>query len=80
MTGQAYQHGSRKPTGKAKYANAASESSSDTVIEFRPFHLSVSGFEISGSNKLLQPKVTFSNMAGDFTDLMLTMTTWLVFV
>ena len=38
-------------------------------IEYRPFHLSVSGFEISGSNKLPQPKVTFSNMDGAFTDL-----------
>lgn len=51
------------------YANVASESSPTSVIEFRPFHLSVSGFEISGSNKLPQPKVTFSNMVGDFTDL-----------
>lgn len=56
--------------GKAvKYANVASESSPEEIIQFRPFHLSVSGFEISGSNKLPQPKVTFSNMAGDFTDL-----------
>lgn len=35
---------------------------------YRPTHMSVSGFEISGSNKLPQPKVTFSNMDGVFTD------------
>lgn len=51
------------------YANVISISDPDAVVSFRPFHLSVSGFEISGSNKLPQPKVTFSNMAGDFTDL-----------
>lgn len=38
-------------------------------ITYNPFHLSVSGFEISGSNKLPQPKVTFSNMDGGLTDL-----------
>lgn len=38
-------------------------------IRYRPTHMSVSGFEISGSNKLPQPKVTFSNMDGFFTDL-----------
>ena len=51
------------------YANVISENSSSSLLSYNPFHLSVSGFEISGSNKLPQPKVTFSNMAGDFTDL-----------
>jgi len=36
---------------------------------YRPTHMSVSGFEISGSNKLPQPKVTFSNMDAVFTDI-----------
>ena len=44
-------------------------SSAPEFIEYRPFHLSVNGFEISGSNKLPQPKATFSNMDGSFTDL-----------
>lgn len=38
-------------------------------VVYNPFHLSASGFEISGSNKLPQPKVTFSNMDGGFTNL-----------
>jgi|TARA_Y100000289_G_C3928473_1_gene154941 lambda family phage minor tail protein L len=36
---------------------------------YRPSHMSVGGFEISGSNKLPQPKVTFSNMDAAFTDI-----------
>ncbi len=39
------------------------------VVRFLPTHMTVSGFEISGSNKLPQPKVTFSNMDAVFTDL-----------
>lgn len=39
------------------------------VASYSPSHMSVSGFEISGSNKLPQPKVTFSNMDAVFTDL-----------
>jgi lambda family phage minor tail protein L len=38
-------------------------------VTYQPTHMSVSGFEISGSNKLPQPKVTFSNMDAFFTDL-----------
>ena len=55
-----------------EYFNVVGRSGSSSApefIEYRPFHLSVSGFEISGSNKLPQPKVTFSNMDGAFTDL-----------
>lgn len=40
-----------------------------TVVRFRPTHMSVSGFEISGSNKLPQPKITFSNMDAVFSDI-----------
>jgi len=40
-----------------------------TDVSYRPTHMSVNGFEISGSNKLPQPKVTFSNMDAVFTDL-----------
>ena len=39
------------------------------VVDYKPTHMSVSGFEINGSNKLPQPKVTFSNMDAFFTDL-----------
>ena len=45
------------------------DSSAPEFVEYKPFHLSVSGFEISGANKLPQPKVTFSNMDGGFSDL-----------
>ncbi len=40
-----------------------------SVVQYSPTHMSVSGFEINGSNKLPQPKVTFSNMDAFFTDL-----------
>jgi len=41
----------------------------DADVTYTPIHMSVSGFEINGSNKLPQPKVTFSNMDAEFTDL-----------
>jgi|TARA_B100000073_G_scaffold203362_2_gene168633 lambda family phage minor tail protein L len=41
----------------------------EELVTYRPFHMSVNGFEINGSNKLPQPKVTFSNMDASFTDL-----------
>ena len=41
----------------------------EELVTYRPFHMSISGFEINGSNKLPQPKVTFSNMDASFTDL-----------
>lgn len=41
----------------------------DELVTYTPFHMNVSGFEINGSNKLPQPKVTFSNMDSNFTEL-----------
>jgi len=51
-----------------KYANVPANRLQE-LITYQPFHMSVNGFEISGSNKLPQPKVTFSNMDASFTDL-----------
>lgn len=50
------------------YINAAARKFEEEVL-YKPFHLSVNGFEINGSNKLPQPKATFSNMDASFTDL-----------
>ena len=47
-----------------EYVNLA-----DNDVSYSATQMSVSGFEISGSNKLPQPKVTFSNMDAVFTDL-----------
>ena len=46
-----------------RYVNLRDES-----VDYAPTHMSVSGFEINGSNKLPQPKVTFSNMDAFFTN------------
>ena len=47
-----------------RYVNIANR-----LVDYVPTHMSVNGFEINGSNKLPQPKVTFSNMDAVFTDL-----------
>tara|TARA_B100000925_G_C21996940_1_gene469388 strand:- start:959 stop:1621 length:663 start_codon:yes stop_codon:yes gene_type:complete len=53
---------------KVAYVNAAGSNTSQ-IITYNPTHLSVNGFEIAGSNKLPQPKATFSNMDAFFTDI-----------
>ena len=44
---------------KVEYVNIAG-----AVVTYDPFPVSAGGFEITGSNKLPQPKITFSNISG----------------